>query len=96
MPRVTEFRQATVGTDVVQIVPYKEGRSGLLVRNYSGSQVFISTDSSSLLATGYPVNVGEFLNLLNSEGDAAELQVYAQCASGTADIRIVESYGEVK
>jgi hypothetical protein len=96
MPRVTEFRQVTVGTNTIQIVPYKEGRSGLLIRNYSGSQVFISTDSSSLISTGYPVNVGEFFNLLNSDGDASELQVYAQCASGTADLRIVESYGETK
>jgi len=96
MPRVTEFRQVTVGTNPVQIVPYKEGRSGLLIRNYSGSPVFVSTDGGTVTSTGYPLNVGEFLNLLNSDGDASELQVYAQCASGTADLRIVESYGETK
>jgi hypothetical protein len=48
------------------------------------------------MTTGFPLAVGEFLNLVNTEGDAAELQVYAQCASGTADLRIVESYGETK
>jgi hypothetical protein len=96
MPRVTEFRQVTVGTDPVQIVPYKEGRSGLLIRNWSGSTVFVSTDGGTVISTGYPLNVGEYLNLINSEGDAAELQVYGQCASGTADIRIIESYGETK
>jgi hypothetical protein len=81
---------------MIQIVPYQPGRSGVLIRNYSGSQVFISTDAGSVLTTGYPINVGEFITLLNADGDAAELQIYAQCASGTADLRIVESYGETK
>jgi hypothetical protein len=96
MPRVTKFRQVTVGTDMIQIVPYQPGRSGVLIKNYSGSQVFISTDAGSVLTTGYPLATGDYISLISTDGDAAELQIYAQCPSDTADLRIVESYGELR
>jgi hypothetical protein len=96
MPRVTRFYQASVGTSVVQIVSYNRGRSGVLVRNYSGATCFVSPDGSDPLTTGYPVAEGEFLALLRTEGDAPELQLYGQCSSGTADLRIVESFGELR
>lgn len=94
MARITRFRRATVGTDPVQIVAYQKDRTGVMIRNVGGAEVFISTDQVDIINQGWNIAVGEYVAFLRVDGDAPDLQIYAQTASGTAELRIVESYGE--
>jgi hypothetical protein len=96
MPKVQRFRPVSVSSQVTQIVPYNPKRVGLLLRNYSGSEVFLSNDQVDVLNSGYPLAVGEFISFLTADGDVPELALYAVTASGTANLRVVETYGEVK
>jgi len=96
MPRVQRFYSVSVSTDVTQIVPYNPKRSGILIRSYSGSEVFLSNDEVDTLNRGYPLAVGEFVSFLTADGDVPELPLYAVTAGGVANLRVVETYGEVK
>jgi len=91
MARVTRFYQTTVRTSVTQIVAYSPERTALLIRNISGSTVYISTDQGSVHSEGLKLDEGEYVSMVRADGDAPELQVYAATASGTADLRIVET-----
>jgi len=90
------FYNVTVTTTLAQIVPYNKKRTGITLKNYAGNPAFISNDQVDVLTKGYPLSVGEFFTFLRADGDAPELALYAITSVGTADVRIAESYGEIK
>lgn len=95
MPRVQRFFNVDVGVVLVQIVPYNKQRTGILIRNTGPATAFLSNDQTDLLDTGYPLASGEFVAFLSADGDVPELQLYAVTAAAAADLRIVETFGEV-
>jgi len=96
MPRIQRFYQTTVSTTISQLVPYNKQRKGILIRNNSGNPCYLSNDQANVATLGYPLNVGEFLAFLSVDGDIPELQIYGLTSVGTADLRIVETFGEVE
>lgn len=95
MPQVKEYHTAAVSTAVSQIVAYNKLRTGLLIKNYSGNLVFISNSQVNLPTQGFPLAVGDYLDLVARDGDVPEEAVYAVANATTADLRIVEAFGEV-
>jgi len=89
------FRQVTVGTTVTNIVPYNEKRSTIIIRNVSGSTCYIHDSQVDVISKGFPLDVGDVLSLIKKDGDQPEYALYGQTSTGTADLRIIEQYGEV-
>lgn len=95
MPRTQSFFNVSAGIAALQVVPYNEKRAGLLIKNFAGNPAFLSNDQVDVTVRGYPLAVGEFLSMVRVDGDVPELQLYAQTLVGAADLRIVETFGEV-
>lgn len=91
--RTTRFYKIVIGTTPVQIVPYVKERLALLIRHHIGEKVFVSNDAVEIVDKGFPLMVGDTFSLLAVDGDCPDLALYAVTTVGTAELRIVESYG---
>jgi len=90
------WRAVTVTTTPTMIWGYnRKRRSGALFNN--GAQaVFISQNQAAITAEGFPIPAGAGATLHREEGDQPELTLWAQVASGTADIRVQEGTPETR
>jgi hypothetical protein len=95
MPRTVSFRRQEVSTSVVQIVPYNEARTTLLIRVESGGPCFISNDPMDVQTKGYPLYSGEYISFLRRDGDIPEFELFAVSPTTTTVLKIIEGYGEV-
>lgn len=87
------YRQVTVNTSVLEIVPFNKSRTGIVIQNFSGSTVYISDNATDGATKGFPVAVGQALSgALYKEDEPADA-LYAVVSAGTADLRIAESFG---
>jgi len=89
------FRQFTATNAAQQVTAYFKPRLAVTVRSLGAAQVFISHDRVDIVATGFPLNTGEFISFIERDGDDPTLAIYAQTAAGTADLRIHESYERI-
>jgi hypothetical protein len=51
---------------------------------------------TNILDEGFPLGTGVYLGFAKVDGDETEYALYAQVASGTQEIRVAESFGEIK
>ena len=89
------FRQVTVSTTPTQIAPYNPKRSTIVIRNVAGAVCYISDSEVAIVTKGFPLNVGEALSLVRRDGDQPEYALWGQTAADTADLRVIEQFGEV-
>ena len=89
------FSQTTVGVAAIQIAPFNKLRLGITIRSLGVAQCFISNDRVNIAAQGFPIAIGEYLTLLERDGDDPAAALYAITAAGTADLRIIESYERI-
>lgn len=89
--KVERFSQVSVPVSVIQIVPYNAKRVGILLKNYAGGTVFVSTDQTDPTNLGFPLTAGDYLGFSDVDGDTPALQIYA-IATAAADLRVVESF----
>jgi hypothetical protein len=65
-------------------------RSGLVLKNYSGSTLFVGFSASEAnSSTGYPLAVGEALGM----DVAAGVAIWGVTSSGSSDVRLLEAGG---
>lgn len=83
-----------VDTTVREIVGYNERRTSVVIFNNGAARVFISQDEAAITIEGFPLDTGGSIGLASVDGDEPELRVFAQCAAGTSELRVVESFGE--
>jgi len=95
MPRTTSFRRQEVSSETIQIVPYNEARTTLLIRVESGGPCYISNDPKDVQTKGYPLNTGEYISFLRRDGDIPEFELFAVSPTATTVLKIIEGYGEV-
>jgi hypothetical protein len=95
MPRTVSFRRQEVDTSVIQIVPYNEKRTTLLIRVESGGPCYISNDPTDVQTKGYPLYTGEYISFLKRDGDIPEFELFAVSPGGITVLKIIEGYGEV-
>lgn len=81
---------------MLQCMADNRKRKSWIITNASGSTVFISENQSNVTADGTPLAVGESMDAYLIFGDDPTLALYAQTVVGTADLRIIEGFGEVK
>lgn len=86
-------RQFTASTTGNQAIAYHKGRKGWIIFNNGGSTVFISENQSNITSQGFPLAVGESIDYTEFEGDDPRIPIYAQTTAGTADLRIIETFG---
>jgi|YNPMSStandDraft_1061717.scaffolds.fasta_scaffold30139_3 hypothetical protein len=95
MPRTVSFRRQEVSSEVIQIVPYNEVRTTLLIRVESGGPCYVSNDSKDVQDKGYPLNTGEYISFLRRDGDIPEFELFGVAPTTPAVLKIIEGYGEV-
>jgi len=88
------FRKVSVGTEPTQVASYNPRRVCITIINYSGSTCFIDTDTKNITSEGFPLAVGSIMSLIKRDGDHPEEALWGQCESGTADLRVQESWSE--
>lgn len=89
------FAQFTATAVITQVAPYLEKRLGITIRSLGADPCFISNDRVNVLTQGFPLFTGEYLTLLERDGDDPAAALYATTAAGTADLRIIESYERI-
>lgn len=92
MSRTISFYNVIVSTDVTQIVPFNSKRTNLVIRNETGSTVYISADEKEILTKGYPLYAGEYVVFSEVDKDAVQYAFYAVTQTGTANLRVVEEF----
>jgi hypothetical protein len=88
------YRKVTVGTVPTPIAAYNPKRDILVLRNYSGSLCFIHDSEANITAEGFPLDVGGIVSFLEKDGDEPSVELWGQTESGTADVRVYESFKE--
>jgi len=88
------FRKVTVGTQPKQIAPYHAKRVCITILNRAGSCCFISANQSGIIEEGFTLEVGMILSLVKADGDETRDAIWGQCETGSADLRVYESFGE--
>jgi len=88
------YRRVIVGTAPTLIAPYNPKRDVLVIRNYSGSTCFIHDSQTDITTQGFPLAESEVVSFLEKDGDEPSVEVWGQTLSGTADIRVYESFRE--
>jgi hypothetical protein len=89
------YRKVTVGTTPTIIVAFNSKRSALTIYNPGPATVYVSDKQTNIIEEGFPVGPGVYIGWAKVDGDETEYAVYGQVESGTQDIRVQESYGEV-
>lgn len=88
------FRKVVVGTTPTLVLSFNPRRVCWTIKNYSGSTAFISENPANIVSEGFPLGVGEFISYIKKDGDSPEYAIYAQTESGTAELRVQESFSE--
>jgi hypothetical protein len=89
------YRKVTVGTTPTIVVPFNPKRTGVVIYNPGPTIVYVSDKQTNIVEEGFPVGTGVYLGWVKVDGDETEYALYAQVESGTQDIRVQESFGEV-
>jgi hypothetical protein len=89
------FRKVTVGTTPTIVVPYNPKRTGVVIYNPGPTIVYISDKQTDIISDGFAVGAGVYIGFAKVDGDETEYALYGQVESGTQDIRVQESFGEV-
>jgi len=84
----------TVGTTVKRIVDYSRKRTVVMIYNNSSEVVYIGTGEGLTTQNGFPIVPNQGAVFAREFGDDPTLAYYAVTASGTADLRIWEGFGE--
>jgi len=87
-------REFQATTTALQCLAYNEKRKTWLITNNSGSPVFISENAVNVTDRGTPLAVSESIDASELWGDDPTLAIYVQTLVGTADLRIIESFGK--
>jgi len=82
----------TVTTTAQRIVDYAKDRTEITLYNLGIEAIYIGYDSSVTTKNGYPLLSGDSVSLSRELGHDPRLAIYAICASGTQDVRVMESY----
>lgn len=85
-------RTIIVDTVPRQILPYFPQRVSVSIFNNSGSTAFVSQDPIRVVEDGFPIPVGGNLSLVAALGDEPAWALYAATSTGTAELRIFESF----
>jgi hypothetical protein len=88
------YRSVTVGTAPTLIAAYNPKRDVLVLRNYAGSTCFIHDSQVDITTKGFPLAESEVTSFLEKDGDEPWVELWGQTVSGTADIRVYESFKE--
>jgi len=88
-------RGITVNTNSGQILQYNNRRTGASVFNNGTVQVFISEDNNDIANQGYPIAAGGAIDLVRTFGSNPQDQWFAITASSSANVRILEEYGQL-
>lgn len=88
-------RSITVSTATTQILAYTNARTGASFYNNGSVLVYVSEDQTAIAAQGFPVAVGGSVDLIRALGDEPQNSWFAITGSSTADVRIIESFGEL-
>jgi len=88
------FRKVSVGTEPKQIASYHEKRVCITILNRAGSCCFISGNQTGIVEEGFALDVGMILSLVKADGDETREAIWGQCESGSADLRVYESFAE--
>lgn len=88
------FRKVTATTAPTLVLSYNPKRTCWTIKNYSGSTAFISENPTDITTTGFPLGVGEYISYIRKDGDRPEYAIWAQCETGSADLRVQESFEE--
>jgi len=86
------FRKVEVTTVVRQIASYNPKRVCISITNYAGSDAFIHTNQTRVTTEGFPIAVGTTISLIKADGDDPREALWGQTVTGTADIRVQESW----
>ena len=86
------FRKVTVTTVVTLLAPYNPKRVCISVINRSGEVAYIHTNQKDIITEGWPLAVESSMSFLRADGDHPEEALYAQTETGTADLRVQESW----
>lgn len=92
MSRTISFRSVEVSDSVQQIVAFNSKRTNLIIRNETGSIVYISSDEKDVIEKGYPIYTGEYIAMSDVDKDAVMFGFYARTATGTAKLKIIEEF----
>jgi len=86
------YRKVTVTTVPTQVASYNAKRVCITIINYSGSEAFIHTNQTKITAEGFPLAVGATMSLIKADGDDPREALWGQTTTGTADLRVQESW----
>jgi len=88
------FRKVSVGIQPQQIAAYHPKRVCITILNRAGSCCFLSSNQANIIEEGFALDVGMVLSLVKADGDETREAIWGQCESGSADLRVYESFAE--
>ena len=86
------FRKVTADTVVRRLAPFNAKRVCISIFNRSGQTAYIHTNQIDVVVEGWPLGVDCTMSFLRADGDHPEEELFCQTESGTADLRIQESW----
>ena len=86
------FRKVSVGTVVVQLASFNPKRVAISIVNASGEKAFIHTNQVEVTTEGWPLAPDASISFIKADGDHPEEALFAQTTTGTADLRVQESW----
>ena len=88
-------RPVTVGTTATPVFVHNNRRTAWSLANEDTATIFVSEDETNVLAGGYPILAGGALDNLRALGGEPQNVLFAISAAGSADLRVLESFGEL-
>lgn len=88
-------RSVTVGTTATPLLSYNRRRTTVAVFNEDTATVFIGEDEASLLTEGAPITAGGAVTFVAALGDTPDRQLFGISAVGSANVRILEQFGQL-
>ena len=86
------FRKVSVDTTVRQLASFNPKRVCITIINLSGTTAYIHTNQIQVVDEGFPLAEGSIMNLIKADRDHPEEALFTQTSTGTADLRVQESW----
>ena len=86
------FRKVSVTTVVAQLASFNPKRVCITIINRAGATVYIHTNQVLVLEEGFPLTENSVISFVKADGDHPEEALYVRTETGSADLRVQESW----